>query len=174
MNEEPVPRWWAAPDGLHLATALTISFQRYLVTGAPPLPAIPKSLGALEPAELEPGHFLVPVHNNEAVWLGMEFLERSDSIRLLIGDRQEWYGSTFKGAEARGPEMVSALPGPRGTIRFGPSPSQCARLEIDPLRREVGRARVDFVDPETFEKLTARAPPRPAREEDAYGDWRLP
>lgn len=174
MNKESAPSWRAASDGLHLGSVIALSFQRYLLANAPPLPAIPKSLGALGPAELDPGHFLVPVHVDEAVWLGIEFTEGSPALRLLVGDPKEWHEFTFEGGGSHLPEMVPALPGPMGMARFGAASTQCTTIELASLHRDVGRARVDFVEPATFDRLAARAPPEPARPEDGYGGWRLP
>ena len=167
-------RWRALPEGLHFGSSLLISFQRYLVADAPALPDIPTSLGALNAVEVERGVFLVPVCDNEAVWLGIQFLKEDEPIRVLVGDPPEWHEFALACSISHGVETVAALPGPRGALRFGPLANECSTIEFDVPRQARGRARVEFVDLSTFERLAGRAAPAPARREDGYGGWRLP
>jgi hypothetical protein len=167
-------RWRARPDGLRLGSSLVISFQRYLVVDAPRLPAIPKSLGAVGPARTGRDRYIVPLHAGEAVWLGIEFLNGTHTIQLAGGDQRDLHEITIERSLSHGVEMIAALPGLPGALRFGPSSGQCAAIDLVPRAEGVGRARVAFVNPATFRQRTGRDPPRPARRDDGYGDWRLP
>jgi hypothetical protein len=167
-------RWRARPEGLRFGSSLALSFQRYLVADAPSLPAIPTSLGAVRPAKIGRDRFMLPLHPGEAVWLGIEFAQANDTIQLIVGDPPQWHEFTFEGSASRGVEMIAALPGPHGALRFGASSGQCAAIDLGAGPKQSGRARVEFVDPETFAQRTGRQAPGPPRREDGYGGWRLP
>jgi len=163
--------WTAAPSALALGQALKLSFQRYLIADAPPLPAIPRSLGVLEPALLDDRHFVVALHDEEGVWIAVEFGSTGPLVSIRCSNDDE----DGNGA------LVEQIPGSHrnwmvagfdyGDLRRI-ALDECASISIEAAHTD--EIQVDLVDPATFRRLTGREPPPPAKQEDGYGGWLLP
>lgn len=150
--------------------ALSISFQRYLIANAPPLPHIPQSLGALPPAATGPSSFLVPLHEGEGVWIAVEFGAGAPvlDVKAKAGPKVlAWRLSPHAPGKI---ELIAGAKAGRGELRFAAR----ALNIVEVAAARAATAIVGLVAPGEFERRTGTAAPPPANANDGYGGWRLP
>jgi hypothetical protein len=73
------------PGGLHIPLGLLVSFQRYPRPAGNIIIETPSSLGTLPVGMDQNGHFVLPVADNEAFWIGLDPLETESTIWLSVG-----------------------------------------------------------------------------------------
>jgi hypothetical protein len=185
MATFPIPAWAATRGGLTLGPSLTVSFQRFLPGGVARLETTPTSLGTLEPG-LERGElFLVAIHPEEAVWLGVEGSRQWPGLRAVAGrpgdlrDLASGRPAPVGAATEICCERMALLPGlPDGRGGYRPLAGAGLRLAFQPVgpdRKSLGPiARVELVDAPVFAARTGRPAPPPADPRAGYRGWRLP
>jgi hypothetical protein len=181
----PIPAWAATRGGLTLGAGLTISFQRFLPGAAARLETTPTSLGALDPGIGCGGEFLVGIHPQEAVWLGVEgscrwpalraVAGRSGDLRDLASGRPARLGAAIPICCER-MALLPGLPGEGGG--YLPLTGSGLRLAFQPIasdRKRLGPiARVELVDAPEFAARTGRPAPAPADPRMGFRGRRLP
>ena len=185
----PPPAWAAGAAGLAF-DGLVLSFQLYLPAAgvAPGVP--PPSLGAVRPRPGPGGEYLVPLREDEAVWIGLVREGRGAAPRLAalgwLGGHAHDLRSGRRVAAGRAPTPacapVETWPGLKRR-RGGWRPfalaeaGGCERLEFRAARDGgpgFARARVRLVPPAEFEARTGCPAPPPADPAAGYRGWRLP
>lgn len=187
MGAASSPVWLIDRSGLRLEN-LSISFQRYLLRGRDRISDIPSSLGAVQPFAVGESRFLVPLHEGEAIWIGVERESSSPTIRGIgwyrghsrdLSDGRSVALGKASGLPAAPLVMIAGVPIEKGMFApFRLGAEDCFAIDLaadDPDGRWPSRlASVLLVDPGTFLEQTGRAAPDSADPADAYGGWRLP
>lgn len=173
MNADAL-RWRTRDAALWLDDMLSVSFQRYLIGAAPPIPQIPQSLGRLDPVEVGDSSFVIPFHDGEAAWIAAEFLGELRAISIGAADPGDRSPVELGAGEAGAPAMIAGIEGKEGPRRFAPPPVGCETILIRAVGTLTGAARVRAVDPRTYLRLTGNRAPPPARARDGYQGWLLP
>jgi hypothetical protein len=184
-------------------SGLSLSFQRYPLTGSPVLHDLPRSWGALPVVTAEPGRLLLPAPDGEGAWLGLvpergrpawavrvvALLSPQGEVDLLTGRA---IGEGTEVASAGTVPPLRSLPGvargqgawwPLTRTPAEPEAPSCVRLTV--RARPAGESegdtepvsdasvQVELLDPVEFEERTGHAVP-PLRPDAPYGGWRLP
>lgn len=149
-----------------------VSFQRYLIDAAPPLPAIPTSLGAVAPNRIVDNRFAIALHEGEAVWLGVEVFS---AVTLRIKVRRAAQDAEVEVDPDPGglPAMVAGVELASGMSRLDADQGPC-EIELQIAGADEEAVRVSLLDPAAFRTLTGLEAPPPARPDHGYGGWRLP
>jgi hypothetical protein len=163
--------WRASRSGLLLDNAARLSFQRYLLADAPPLPALPTSLGSLEPFAIATGAFLVPLHEGEAVWIGIELASETSEARVIARGESEFEPFIARGTHGPLQTAVAGLERPPGAQRFALRPCGRSKLLVEVAGRS---AAIELISGAAYQRITGKVPPPPARPSDGYQGWRLP
>jgi hypothetical protein len=178
-----------------VAGSLSLSFQRYPRPGSGIVAELPRSWGALPVAGPDPGELLVPVPEEEGVWVGLLRPAGGPAcaVRVLAELRPGGRTDAVSGGPApAAAEDLTALPVPPGRalagiarpggdwwsiMRVAPGPGipACTGLEV---RVEGGGApaeplAVRLVDPRSFRLRTGSEVP-PLSPDAPYRGWRLP
>jgi hypothetical protein len=191
-------QWRIEPEGLALGTLLRISFQRCVRPSDGVHYRSPSSLGALPLFACGFSEFLLPIAEDEAVWLGLSTPNAQAPVQLLVKAKTDSQGmlNAYSGrpwqednASHRSFLGISTIDGiyrDDQTVwafqRCAPTPESpaCERLSLQarqhPPRQgeQVSQeAMVRFVDYAVFEGAAGYVPP-PLDRDAGYGGWLLP
>jgi hypothetical protein len=166
--------WTASRSGLLLHGRARLSFQRYLLAHAPPLPTVPTSLGSLEPHALTDDAFLVPLHQAEAVWIGVEFSSEATPLRIRAADEPKLLPITISSAGGSPLAAVACIASREGLRRFALSPHGVSNILVEVPDVDRVPASIQLIDPAGFGRITGQLAPGPASADDGYQGWRLP
>lgn len=167
------PRANIDDQGLIVANALRVSFQRYLAPASGVVVDTPPSLGALMPAMDAHGEIHLACADNEAFWIGLSTPIPLARIRLDI-----FFG--------RRPKLRIALPSPTPPRFTGivhahgyaclsrAHDIRAIDFEVQTKARGFNHAKVRLVTPSDFVRATGQAPPEPASTEAAFTPRLLP
>jgi hypothetical protein len=183
---DAVPNWVEDADcfGLHLAT-LAVSFQRFRRHNSGKVTEAPSSLGALPVAAVGNGHFLLPLADDEAFWIGLSADEGGTfSVSIDVQSRDGQVKLVTPVPVHIPPDCwLAGLPRDRGYDVFSRGNDK-AKTAIAILsmtaRMTVGSAdvmriaEVELVDYATFTERTDRAAPEGLDPDAGYKGYRLP
>ncbi len=195
------PRWTIEQASLVLSDTVRISFQRCL---CPPLgryESPPSSLGALPAGVDGLGGFLVPLADDEALWIGLETCG-AGAVRVWIAAEMEdlrlWNAVSGNLWETDTHTHLTSPPAfacdgianqgrsTRAFFRRAPAPDclGCRTLKLEAegecdntgtgLMNHRSQAQVSLVDYATFCESTGQPPPLALKGLTYYRGWRLP
>ena len=161
--------WQSDRGGLFIDYAV-VSFQRYLCPSDKIVGDTPSSYGAL-PVAPEGDHYLLPLPDQEAFWVGVILPKDWDRGTLSFAAMHADGGVLVSEQFAR-PGMF-AIPGiKRSDGQF----DVFCRGSVSELQLAGagGIARILVSDPRTYGVRTGQAPPEAFDPNAAFGGWRLP
>jgi hypothetical protein len=190
--------WRVQPAGLSLGTLLRVSFQRCAQATDGIHYQSPSSLGALPVFARGFNEFLLPVADDEAVWLGLSTPNAQDPVQLRIKAKTHFQGmlNVFSGrpwqednASHRTLLGISTIDGIYRDDQTVWAFQRCAPTSRSPTcealifqalldlpqqsKQASPEARVRFVDYAVFEAASGYAP-APLDRNAGYGGWLLP
>jgi hypothetical protein len=164
------PRVWQSGRGGLFIDDAVISFQRYQCPSDKFVLEAPSSHGAL-PIAPEGDHYLLPLPDQEAFWVGI-ILPKDWNRRKLHFAAMHADGSVLVSEHFTRPGMFVVTGIKRSDGQF-----DVFRLESVSellLTSAGGIARVVVCDPRTFVVRTGQPPPETFDPDAAFGGWRLP
>jgi hypothetical protein len=164
-------RWvWQSDRGGLFIDYAVVSFQRYLCPSDKIVGDAPSSCGAL-PVAPEGDHYLLPLPDQEAFWVGV-ILPKEWDRGMLSFAAMHTDGGVVLSEQFTRPGMF-VIPGIKRSD--GQFDVFCRESVSEFLLAGAGGITRIFVsDPRTFVIRTGQAPPEPFDPNSAFGGWMLP